>query len=76
MMGFRGFIHKYYHTGDILTHTHPETVVHVWDVLFGSQRPTVPQTLLELLDLNIGQTEVTHICLKVDLWLAIFGPSG
>lgn len=56
--------------------THPETVVHVWDVLFGSQGPAALQTLPQLLDLNGGQAEVIRVGLKVDLRLAIFGPSG
>lgn len=56
--------------------THPETVVHVWDVLFSSQGPAAPQTLPQLLDLNRGEAEVSRVGIKIDLWVAVFGPSG
>ena len=54
--------------------THPQTVVHVWNVVFGSLGSTAPQTLPQLLDLDLRQTEVTRVSLKVYLWLSIFGP--
>lgn len=54
--------------------TYPETVVHVWDVLLGSQRSAVLQSLLQLLNLNLGQTTISDIGLKVNFRLAIFGP--
>lgn len=54
--------------------TYPKTVVHVWDVLLGSQWSTVFQSLLQLLNLNLGQTKISDIGLKVNFRLAIFGP--
>lgn len=63
-------------TGDtIYPSTHPETVVRVRDVLLGSQGSTAPKPLLQLLDVNLRQTKVTHVGVKVDLQPAIFVPS-
>lgn len=50
--------------------------MHVRDVLFSSQGPAAPQTLPQLLDLNWGEAEVSRVGIKIDLRVAIFGPSG
>lgn len=56
--------------------THPETVMHVWDVLLSSQGSAILQPLLQLFDLNLRQTNVIRIGLKVELHLTVFGSSG
>lgn len=56
--------------------THPETVMHVWDVLLSSQGSAVLQPLLQLFDLNLRQTNVIRIGLKVELHLTVFSSSG
>lgn len=50
--------------------------MHVWDVLLSSQGSAVLQPLLQLFDLNLRQTNVIRISLKVELHLTVFGSSG
>lgn len=58
-----------------LLETYPETVVHVRDVLVRSQVSAAFQSLFQLLDLYLWQTEVSYVGPKINLRLVIFGPS-
>lgn len=54
--------------------THPETILHLWDVLFCFQGSIAPHALHQFLDMNRWKAEVRLIGLKVDLWVSVFGP--